>query len=367
MREQPIRVGVVGVRYGSIVHIPGFQSEGVEVVAVCASHRERAEEVARQFEVPHAFTDYDEMLRLDELDAVSIVTPVTLHYAMTMKALAAGKHVICEKPFGIDQAQAREMWEAAERSGRTAMIGHEFRFASGRMRVKELIDEGYIGNLRLALVRIVLGPFGRRGQQTEETPAYVPERDSLALGAGFLYGLGSHYIDGLRHWFGEVASVSGELINFAPRRRQGQDLVQADADDTFLVNLKFVNGGYAQLVGTRSAQFGSGAGIEIYGDSGTLVTPQEGMNPPPHGTILGARVGEAQLQPLPIPERLEPLADDRDDRLMPFRLMVREFVRGIHEGTAPAPSFHDGLRVQQILDAIRESSATGLRVQIPQA
>src|SRR5438477_239603 len=82
--ERRIRVGVVGVRYGSIVHIPGFQSEGVEVVAVCASHHERAEEVANRFDIPHAFTDYDEMLQLDELDAVSIVTPVTLHYSMTM-------------------------------------------------------------------------------------------------------------------------------------------------------------------------------------------------------------------------------------------------------------------------------------------
>jgi predicted dehydrogenase len=65
-----------------------------------------------------------------------------------------------------------------------------------------------------------------------------------------------------------------------------------------------------------------------------------------------------------MPERLQPFQDERDDRLMPFRLLVREFLRGIEEGTSPAPNFYDGFRCQQILDAVRESSATGRRVEI---
>ena len=141
----------------------------------------------------------------------------------------------------------------------------------------------------------------------------------------------------------------------------------ADADDTFLFTLRFVDGGYAQMVGTRMAPFGSESSIEIYGSGGTLFTPQQGLNPPAHGVIRGAKVGEPELVDLEIPSRLEPFADDRDDRLMPFRLFTQQFVRGIEEGTSPAPSFYDGLRCQQILDAVRESSATGRTVNLPSA
>ena len=121
------------------------------------------------------------------------------------------------------------------------------------------------------------------------------------------------------------------------------------------------------MTGTNAAPFGPGASVEIYGRDGTLVTPHEdaGVNPPPHGTLLGAKAGDDALSELPIPERLQPFADDRDGRLMPFRLMVREFLRGVREGTSPAPNFYDGFRCQQVLDAVRESSATGRVVQIP--
>jgi len=109
------------------------------------------------------------------------------------------------------------------------------------------------------------------------------------------------------------------------------------------------------------------ATIEIYGRDGTLVTPQSGVNPPAHGTLLGARLGEEALAELPIPARLEPFADPRDDRLVPFRLLVREFLRGVDEGTSPSPNFYDGYRCQQVLDAVRESSRAGHTVAIPAA
>ncbi len=358
-----LQIGVVGVGFGATVHIPAFQSEGLEVVALCSRRRERVDAVAAKFEVPETYIDFDTMLDDADIDAVSIATPVGLHYEMVMAALSAGKHIICEKPFALNAAEAKKMYDKAEASGLTVMVAHEFRHSSGRMRTKELLDEGYIGTPRMVLMKMVLGGMGRPAA----TPApagpqpYSKERDSAASGAGFLFGLGSHYIDCLRHWFGEVESVSGELNNFAPERQDGK---LADADDTFLFNLRFRSGVLAQMIGTRMAPFGSGATVEIYGSEGALVTPQRGVNPPAFGTILGARTGEEKLTELPIPERLQPFADERDDRLMPFRLLTREFVKGIETKTSPAPNFYDGWRCQQVLDAVRESSATGRRVVI---
>lgn len=364
MADASIRIGVVGVGYGAQIHIPAFQSEGLNVVAVCAQHEERAREAAERYGIPHAFADYQEMFRMNDLDAVSVVTPASSHYAITMDALEAGKHVICEKPLATDQVQAREMWEKANSAGLTAMVGHEFRFASGRARVKELIDAGYLGSLHMALMSLVAGPRGG----FEARP--LRDADDASLGYGFLSALGSHYIDCLLHWFGDVDSVSGQTsTHFGDRTHpESGETVQATADDAFHLVLHFARGGWATMTGTAAAPFGSGARVEIYGRDGTLVTPHtgNGYNPPPHGKILGAKAGGDGLAELSIPDRLQPFADDRDDRMMPFRMLVREFVRGIREGTSPAPNFHDGLRCQQILDAVRESSATGQVVQIQQ-
>jgi predicted dehydrogenase len=273
--------------------------------------------------------------------------------------------VICEKPFTSNQGLAREMWDRANNSGLTCMIAHEFRFASARMRAKELIDEGYIGEPKLAIMRLITPPAKRPAAPAQPG---APAR----AGNGFLWSLGSHYIDCLRHWFGEVESVSGDVANL----RQGSSDIAYDSDDTFLFTLRFANGCIAHMVASRGLPFGSGPGVEVYGSEGALFTPQgpdvpgggSGVNPPAHGKLLGGRVGEdEQLKELEIPERLQPFADERDDRLMPFRLLVREFVRGVDQGISPAPNFYDGWRCQQVLDAVRESSQTGKRIAITPA
>ena len=362
MATDRVRIGVIGVGFGAQVHIPAFQSEELDVVAVCARREERAREVSEQYNIPRVFTDYEEMVQMDDLDAVSIVSPPALHHPMAIAALEAGKHVLCEKPFTTDQAKGREMWQKAKATGLTAMVAHEFRFASGRMRVKELIDEGYIGPLHMVLMSLVTGP--RRGFQARA----LTELDDASQGNGFLFRLGSHYIDCLRHWFGEITSVSGRVLTHFGDRTHSEsgEMAQATADDTFHLVLGFADRGWATMTGTNAAPFGPGGLMEIYGRDGTLVTPHVGLgfDPPPHGTVLGAKVGEDGLTELPVPERLQPFADDRDDRLMPFRLLVREFVRGIQEGTSPAPNFYDGYRCQQVLDAVRESSARDGIVEI---
>lgn len=357
-----VRIGVIGVGFGSVVHIPAFQSEGLEVVAVCARNEARAEAAAKKFNIPHVFSDFQRMLEMSDLDAVSIVTPPALHHEMALAALNAGKHVLCEKPFALNSVQAREMWEASEASGLTAMICHEFRFAASRMQVKELIDEGYVGPLHMVVMNLANGP---RGGFEARASSY---RDDSDQGSGFLGALGSHYIDCLRHWFGEIETVSGHTFTHFPDRIKddGDTIIHATAEDTFQFNLQFMNGGWATMLGTNAAPFGQGAKVEVYGRDGTLVTPHTGIgfNPPPQGGLLGAKPGDGTLNTIEVPERLRPFADDRDDRLMPFRLLVRQFIQGISDGASPAPNFYDGYKCQQILDAVRDSSSSGQTIRI---
>jgi len=99
------------------------------------------------------------------------------------------------------------------------------------------------------------------------------------------------------------------------------------------------------------------------GDEGTLMAYQPGPNPMEDGIVVGSRHGSA-LQPLPTPSQYTPFRDSRDHRLMAFRLLVRDFTRGIDEGASPAPNFDDGLKCQQVIDAIRESSETGRTIRL---
>ena len=237
-------------------------------------------------------------------------------------------------------------------------MGHEFRFTSGRMRVKELIEEGYIGDLRLAIVRVL---FGRPPSETAE---FAELTDNASTGAGILWNQGSHYIDALCHFFGEVRSVTGHGLALVPERLRHGESVLADAEDTFVATLEFVSGGYAEIIASRVLPFSADAGIEMYGSSGTLITPQISANPSARGRLLGAKVGDAKVAELEIPRRLEQIEDGRDDRIAPFRLLVREFVRGIAEHTSPSPNFDDGYRCQQVLDAIRASTKAGRTITL---
>ena len=99
------------------------------------------------------------------------------------------------------------------------------------------------------------------------------------------------------------------------------------------------------------------------GDNGTLIAEQTGPNPMEDGVVIGSR-GGSPLQALQTPKKYTPFTDDRDHRLMAFRLLVRDFTSGIERGTSPAPNFTDGLRCQEVLDAVRESSDTGRTVTL---
>ena len=107
-----------------------------------------------------------------------------------------------------------------------------------------------------------------------------------------------------------------------------------------------------------------GARILVQGSEGTLSAPQPGFNPPSNGVVYGAKAEEGPLQEHPMPAKYVPFEDDRDDRLMAFRLLLREFERGMRDGVSPGPSFTDGLRCQEVLAAVRASSASGQRVAL---
>jgi predicted dehydrogenase len=353
------KVGIIGVGFGAQVHVPGFRSEGWEVAAICSRNREKAQKAAADAHIPDAYTDAMDLIRRDDLDAVSIITPPGAHHALTIAALKAGKQVLCEKPFALDARQAREMVDAAEQSRRTAMIAHEFRHTPQRAYIKQLLSENYIGTFRLCTIELFLDRY------VTAQPRPFTWMACNADGGGLLGALGSHYIDGLRDWFGEVSAVSGRLATLRPELVDPESgkKIEAETDDTFSFSLTFKNGGTATMIASFATTPTRGVKIAVMGDNGTLIAEQPGPNPLEDGIVIASRNG-APLQPLATPAQYTPLKDARDHRLMAFRLLVRDFTKGVEQGTSPAPSFVDGLRCQEVLDAVRESSESGRTVRL---
>ena len=354
------KIGIIGVGFGAQVHAPAFRSEGWEVAAICSRSRDKAEKAAADAGIDGVYTDPMELIRREDLAAVSIITPPGAHHALAIAALRAGKHVLCEKPFALDARQGKEMLETAEKSRRTAMVAHEFRHTPQRAYIKQLLDEGYIGKFQLCTIELFLDRYVTK----EPRPFTWIARK--ADGGGLLGALGSHYIDGLRQWFGEIESVSGRLATLRPElidTATGKK-VEAETDDTFTMNLIFRNGGCATMIASFATTPTRGVKIAVMGDNGTLIAEQPGPNPLENGVVVASRNG-APLQALATPPQHTPFADARDHRLMAFRLLVRDFTRGVEQGTSPAPNFTDGLRCQEVLDAVRESSESGRTVDLP--
>ena len=356
------KIGIIGVGFGAQVHVPAFRSEGWDVAAICSRDREKARKAAAEAGIEGVHSDAMELIGRADLDAVSIITPPSAHRALAVAALRAGKHVLCEKPFAMDAREGEEMLEAAEKSRRTAMVAHEFRHTPQRSYIRQLVRDGYLGAFRLCTIELFLDRY------VTPKPRPLGWIARKADGGGLLGALGSHYIDGLRYWFGEIVTASGRLETLRPDlvdERTGAP-ARADSDDTFTMSLAFENGGLATMIASFATTPTRGARIVVMGDEGTLIAEQPGPNPLEDGVVVASRHG-SPLQTLPTPSEHAPFKDPRDHRLMAFRLLVRDFTRGVEEGASPAPSFVDGLRCQRVLDAVRESSATGRTIALGRA
>ncbi|HEV8674715.1 MAG TPA: Gfo/Idh/MocA family oxidoreductase [Methylomirabilota bacterium] len=344
-----LRVGVIGTGFGSTVQIPAFRAHPrVEVVAVASGQPGKARKVADAFGVAHAFDAWADLITAD-LDLVSITTPPSLHRAMALAAATARRHVLCEKPMALSTAEAAAMLAAVEQAGVRHVIDHELRFNPNRRKVRALIAEGFVGQPRHVLVTQV-GP-GRADPSRPWT-----WWSDAARGGGLLGALGSHQIDLLRYWLGEVERVVGTAEAYIKERPDpdGRGQRRVTADDCTTFTLRFASGALATVLLSSVTAHARGPRLEVWGDEGTLVLDDADR-------LWGGRQGR-EPEELTEPETLTPAPGMDYVPLwgLSFRRLVDHLVTAVLDGgpLTPAATFADGLAVQRIMDAIRASAAT---------
>lgn len=341
-----LRVGVVGTGFGARAQIPAFRAAGYAVNAVCSSRLERAREVAQQQGIPFFTNDLAALVRRPDVDLVSIATPPYLHHDHVLAALAARKHVLCEKPFALDAAQARAMLAAARDVGVVHAIDHEFRYVPGRTTLKELIAEGAFGKVR-AIQVLDYGPSMADPEQPRQE--WWLRRDR---GGGILGAVGSHWIDSLRWWCGDVVAVSAQLVSLVPKRRTtGGGRVHVTADDTAHVLLRFASGALGSIQLSSVARHASKR-VMVFGSEASAVL---GGN----GRLLFAEAGKQLREVVAEPPSDIPEGAGRGAPrylVEAFGALVNRVRTHVDGAPADHPTFEDGVRVQEALDAAYASS-----------
>jgi predicted dehydrogenase len=323
-----MRVAVVGAGFGQRVVAPVFAATpGCEVVDVVSA---RDDDGVRA------------LVTRPDVDLVSVHSPPFLHAAHVRLALAAGKAVLCDKPFALDGEESAALEAEARAAGVVALCNFEFRYEPARAILRELVADGALGGIEhVQMTRISAGtrvPLRRWG--------WLFDR---ALGGGWVGAWGSHAIDSLRHIFGvEVTDVQARLrIDVRERPDHDGNLHVCTAEDGFTASLVLSNGatvaidsGFAAVanVAPRFTVFGSEAVAEIVGESRVTVRRPDGSRE----AIDRARADGAAN------------ADGHVEPMRRFAAVVRDAVTS-GEVPADAPTFADGRACDSVLDRLRAS------------
>ncbi|OLF13566.1 Gfo/Idh/MocA family protein [Actinophytocola xanthii] len=367
-----IGVGMVGHAFMGAVHSHAWRSAHrffdlpvVPHLAVLGGRDlGRTKAAAAKFGWASVQTDWRELVNSPDVQVVDICTPGDSHCEIAIAALAAGKHVLCEKPLANTVAEAEKMAAAAadaSANGVRSMVAFNYRRVPAIAFARKLIEDGRIGT-----VRHVRAVYLQDWLSDESAPMTWRLRKDKA-GSGSLGDLGAHIVDATQYLVGDlltgVTAVTNTFVHKRPTEGGG-DLDDVTVDDAALFLGRFAGGALASYEATRFALGRkNGMRVEINGSLGSLAFDFESMN---ELSFYDGSDGEAAgFRRILVTEPTHPYVGAwwPPGHLLgyehTFTHEVVDFVRAIADGTDPAPSFADGLQVQRVLEAVEQSANQG--------
>jgi len=334
-----IRVGIAGC--GSIVklrHAPEYAAnKNAEIGGFYDIDIERVNEFAKEFGGV-VYRTYDEMLSDKTLDAISICTANKYHSSMTIQALRAGKHVLCEKPMAMSEKEAVDMVNAAKETGLTLMIGHNQRLLPAHKLAKELLEEGMIGApLTFHTIFSHAGPEAWSVDKSNGTWFFRKG----AAGFGSLADLGVHKIDIIR-WLldSEVTKVTAMTSALHKRNDEGNLI---DVDDNSITILTMENGVIGSIITSWTNYGEEDNSTVIYGTQGVM----EIFTDPVYSIKIFLKTGEKKYYKA---GTIQTNTNQTNSGVIDL------FVKKLIEHTKTEISGEDALQIMKIVYAIEESS-----------
>ncbi len=370
MTGRPVGVGVIGAHnWAEKAHLPGFAaSERARLVAICDIDGDRARALAARFGISSVYTDHHELLADPAVELVDVCTPTHTHLPLSLDAIAAGKHVLSEKPLADTAADAFAAAAAADARGVRTKLGFTFRYSPAMRRLRAFIADGTLGEI------FHIHGFEQNSQFLDpdfplrQVPPDAP-RDRLIPSS--IVGYGSHLVDLMRWCGGDFAAVCASMHNYIPARQvrgtPGRERIPVE-DGTVAI-VEFASGAQG-LLQTSYIAVGNYPGVEIrvYGSKGAAIArliTERGCAE----TLAVARADAVEFAFVPPDPATFPagtsLATPWPE--LYYRNLVRHFVDEIAAGAPADCTFYDGAKSQQIVNAIVRSHDERAWVALPRA
>ncbi len=357
--KDKVGIGIIGTGFARRVQIPAFLAcEGAKISSVASGSVENAQATAEEFGISHSTMDWRKTVEREDVDLVCITTPPKLHREMTLFAIKHGKHVLCEKPMSMNVEEAEEMTAAAAGKPLLALIDHELRFQPGRQMAFKMLRDGAIGKIRHAKFMF---------QAPHRGDPNIPWNwwSDIEQGGGALDAINSHIIDSF-HWFLDttISSVSCQLQTHIKQRKDDAGNLRAvTTDDEANMLLRFANTDLTDdatgLVSVSMTEYPHYRNrLEFYGSGGAIRVDHLGQ-------LSVALAGEDNWTQIevdlgtPVPG----VADTGFARgFMEFAPKIIDAIISGKSEIENAATFKDGLKVQMVLDAARQSNQEGRTV-----
>lgn len=356
-----IKVGIIGG--GAIAqraHIPSYQkTNGVKIIAISDSNEDKAKFVAKKFGIENYFASYEDLLKLKEIEAVSICTPNCFHEEQVIAALKAKKNVLCEKPLSPNVKGVEEIFREAEKSNRICMIAYMRRFMKTSQVLKEFIDNDELGQIYYAKASFLR----RRGIPT---PGSWFTSKKLS-GGGCLIDIGVHVLD-LSLWLmgnpepkEVVGSTYAKFRGITPSGWPPSDTLVGDTfsypfdvEDLASGFIKFDNGAALFLESSWAGNSEREIALSFFGTKGgAKIQFLEDASLPGSLKIFEEKQGT-----------LLDLVPSLPQRNNPFREEIHHFIDCIKNGKEPITTFEEALSVAKIIEAIYKSAEEGREMRI---
>ncbi|MER7684950.1 Gfo/Idh/MocA family oxidoreductase [Streptomyces sp. NPDC097610] len=360
-----IRVGIVGLTpersWSAQTHVPALRAlPAYDVVGVANSSPESSRAAAEALDVPKAFADARRLADDPELDLVAVTVKVPHHREPVDAALDARKMVYCEWPLGTDLADAEAMAKHARDAGVRTAIGLQARSAPTIRYVRDLVRDGYVGDV---LSTTLIGSISTMGATEPQANVYLNDRANGANGLTIPFG---HTIDALCWVLGEFREVSATTAIRRPTYvvTETQEVRTRDVDDQIAVSGVLTNGIVvsAHYRGGRSRA--TNLLWEINGTEGDLqVTAPVGHAQLAELTLHGGRGEDKALSLMEIPAKYRTVPPELTGPAVTVAEAYARFAEG-PSSPDPLPDFDEAVRRHRLLDAIEHSAATGERVTL---
>jgi predicted dehydrogenase len=345
-RRNVIRLGIVGTNYGRTVQLPAFRADSrCEVIALAGSNSARTAELAQAAGVPKAYGDWHALVEDKDVQVVAIATLPSLQAQIAIHALQLGKPVFAEKPLASDLGTARAMLRQASVSRKPTMVDFNFHQIVAWQRAKTMLDAGATGALRHVTVH----------WHVESRAIQMRMRNWKTVGddaGGVLGNFISHCFHYLEWFCGPIEGLSARVSGLPG---------DGELETTVGMALQLASGPLVTLSMSCASYLGIGHRIEFFGEDGTLMLHNPGAD-----YMRGFELWHARRDaPLVRVSSDDPVdAKYPDGRIAPVSRLAKIFFDAIERGGTPTPGFAEGYRVQQFIDAARQSHQHGTWIDV---